>query len=117
MRYISTKCHQWASCWYTPADILTTVHLQQVIWANLVLYEESEGSRLPNSCNKTEARQKEAQKVSKHDHDHGRLLDEISRMDILDFVEDEDNIMDHLGSKGEQSTDEDEPSDSESLES
>ncbi len=45
------------------------------------------------------------------------FLMEISRMDILDFVEDEDNIMDHLGSKGEQSTDEDEPSDSESLES
>jgi hypothetical protein len=62
-----------------------------------------------------EARQKGAQKVS--EHNHGRLLDKISRMDILDFVEDEDDIMDCLGIKRDQSKDDDESSDSESLES
>jgi hypothetical protein len=36
------------------------------------------------------------------------LLDEISRMNILDFVEDEEEIMDCLGSEGEQSMDDDE---------
>jgi hypothetical protein len=45
------------------------------------------------------------------------FLMEISRMDIMDFVEDEDDIMDCLGSKGEQFRDDAESSDSESLES
>ncbi len=83
-----------------------------MIWADLILYDELEGStRLPSTCNKM----KGAQKVSKHDHSH--LLNEISRMDILDFVEDEDDIMDWLGSKGEQFRDDSKSSDSESLES
>jgi hypothetical protein len=88
-----------------------TARLQQVILADLILHEESEGSRLPNTCNKTEARSEGAQKVS--EQDHGRLLDEITRMEILEFVEAEDDIMDHSGSEGEQSMDdgEDEPMD------
>jgi hypothetical protein len=77
-----------------------------------MLYNELEGSRLPNTCNKMEG----AQKVFEHDHT-SHLLDEISRMDIMDFVEDEDDIMDCLGSKGEQFRDDAESSDSESLES
>jgi hypothetical protein len=93
----------------------TTVRLQQVIVASLTLHDESEGSRLPNSCNKTEARRKGALKLS--EPDHGRLLDEISRMEILDFVEEEDDIMDCSGSDGEQSLDDAESSDSESSES
>jgi hypothetical protein len=82
-----------------------------VILADLMLNNELEGSSLPNTCNKMEG----AQKVSEHDHSH--LLDEISRMDILYFVEDEDDIMDCLGSKIEQFRDDAESSDSESLES
>jgi hypothetical protein len=93
----------------------TTVRLQQVILASLTLHDESEGRRLPNSCNKTEARRKGALKLS--EPDHGRLLDEISRMEILDFVEEEDDIMDCSGSDGEQSLDDAESSDSESSES
>jgi hypothetical protein len=63
-----------------------------------------------------EARRKGAQKVSEFDHD--RLLDEISKMEILDFVEDEDDIMDCSGSDGDQSMeDEEESSASESSES
>jgi hypothetical protein len=81
----------------------------------LTLFDEMEGSRLPNTCNKTEARRKGAQKVS--NHDHGRLLDEISRMEILEFVEEEDDIMDCSGGEGEESMDDDESSDSESSES
>ncbi len=73
--------------------------------ASMALHHISEGSRLPNSCNKTEARRKGALKVSKHDH--GRLLDEISRMEILDFMEEEDEIRDCSGSDGEQSLDDD----------
>jgi hypothetical protein len=98
--------------WHTPAAVSTTVRLQQVILADLILHEVSEGSsRLPNTCNKTEARSKGAQKVS--EQDHGRLLDEITRMEILEFAEAEDDIMDCSGSEGEQSMDdgEDEPMD------
>jgi hypothetical protein len=104
--------------WYTPATIATTVRLQQVILTDLVMYDESESSIfcLPNTCNKREARVKGAQKVSEFDHD--RLLDEISKMEVLDFVEDEDDIMDCSGSDGNQSMeDEEESSDSESSES
>jgi hypothetical protein len=104
-----------AQRWYTTTDIATTVRLQQVIIADLTLFDEMEGSRLPNTCNKTEARRKGAQKVS--NHDHGRLLDEISRMEILEFVEEEDDIMDCSGGEGEESMDDDESSDSESSES
>jgi hypothetical protein len=87
-----------------------------VIVASLALHHKSEGSRLPNSCNKTEARRKGALKVSKHDH--GRLLDEISIMEILNFVEEEDDIRDCSRSDGEQSLDDDtESSDSETSDS
>ena len=100
--------------WYTPAEIATTVRLQQVILANFVLVDNEQ---LPNTCNKSEAKRKGARKVS--EYDHCRLLDEISRMDILEFVEDEDDIMDCSGGEGEeQSMDEDdEESDSEASES
>jgi hypothetical protein len=95
--------------WYTPTvEISTTVRLQQVILAELLLCNESEESRLPNACNKTEARSKGAQKIS--EQDHGRLLDEITRMEILEFVEDKDDIMEYSGSEGEQSMDEGEQS-------
>jgi hypothetical protein len=88
-----------------------TARLQQVILTCLILHEELEGSRFPNTCNKTEAKSEGAQKV--WEQDHGRLLDEITRMEILEFVEAEDDIMDHSGSEGEQSMDdgEDEPMD------
>ena len=43
-----------------------------------------------------EARRKGALRIS--EHDHGCLLDEISRMEIIDFVEDEDDIRDFSGS-------------------
>jgi hypothetical protein len=71
----------------------------------MTLHDELGGSRLPNTCNKTEARHKGAQRVS--NHDNSRLLEEISRMEILKFDEDEDRIMDCLGNKGEQSIDDD----------
>jgi hypothetical protein len=103
--------------WYTPAEILTTVCLQQVILADLLLCNESEGSWLPNTCNKIEARCKGARKVS--EYDHSRMLDKISRMDILEFSEDEDDIMDCSGSDGGQSSDKDDDhlSDSEASDS
>jgi hypothetical protein len=88
--------------WYTLVPVPPTICLQQVILADLILCNASEGSRLqvPNTCNKTEARNKGAQRVS--EPDHGRLLDEITRMEILEFIEDEDDIIDYLGSNGEQ---------------
>jgi hypothetical protein len=103
-----------AQRWYTPTNICTTVRLQQVTLADLMLHDKLVGSRLPNTCNKTEARSKGAQRVS--EHDHSRLLDEISRMEVLQFDEDEDNIMDCLGSEGDQSVDDDKSSESESSE-
>jgi hypothetical protein len=51
------------------------------------------------TCNKTEARNKGSQKIL--EEDQGHLLDEITRMELLKFVEDEDEIMDYSGSKGE----------------
>ena len=94
--------------WYTQVAMSTTVRLQQVILADLKLTQESQDCPLPNACNKNEARSKGAQKIS--EQDHGRLLDEIARMEILDFVEDEDDILDYSGSEGEQSVDEGEQS-------
>jgi hypothetical protein len=82
--------------------------LQQVILEDLILYDESEADRLPNACNKTEGRNKGAQRI--FEQDHGRLLDEITRMEILEFVEAEDAIMDYSGSEGEQPMDDDEHS-------
>ena len=84
-----------------------------MILADLKLGSELNGSSLPNSCNKMEARRKGALRIS--EHDHGRLLDEISRMEIIDFVEDEDDIMDCSGSDdGEESIDDDDESSSDS---
>jgi hypothetical protein len=50
-----------------------------------------------------EDRKKGAQRISKEDHSH--LLDEITRMEILEFVEAEGDIMNNSGNKGEQSMD------------
>jgi hypothetical protein len=55
----------WVPRWHTPvASVSATVRLQQVILADVILCEESGGSRLPNTCNKMEARSEGAQKVS-----------------------------------------------------
>jgi hypothetical protein len=43
--------------------------------------------------------------ISQKCHGHRHLLDEITRMEILEYVEAEDDIMDYSGSKGEQSMD------------
>jgi hypothetical protein len=94
--------------WCTQVFSHAAARLQQVILEDLILCDESEDSRLPNTCNKTQARNKGAQKTS--EQDHGRLLDEVTRMEMLDFVEDEDDIMDCSGSEGEQSIDEGEQS-------
>jgi hypothetical protein len=69
--------------------MLTTVRLQQVILVDLLLCNELEGSWLPDTCNKIEARPKGARRVS--EYDHSRILEEISRMDILELFEDEDD--------------------------
>jgi hypothetical protein len=56
-------------------------------------------------------RQKSGTKETKgyiSEQDHGRLLDEITRVEILEFAEAEDDIMDYSGSEGEQSMDDDE---------
>ncbi len=102
--------HATGPSWYTPTNICTTVRLQQATLADLTLHDhELGGSWLPNTCNKAEARRRKgAQRLS--EHDHSRLLDEISRMEILEFDEDEDDIMDCSGSKGKQSIDEGEQS-------
>jgi hypothetical protein len=84
----------------------------RVALTELMLYDDLEGSRLPYTCNETKTRCKGVQKESK---DHAHLIDEISRMEILEFDEDDDNIMDCSGSEGEQSMD-GESSDSESSE-
>jgi hypothetical protein len=94
--------------WCTRVPMSANVRLRQVILADLILHDESEDSRLPNACNKTEARNEGAQKMSKQDHGHP--LNEITRMEMLEFVEDEDDIMDCSGSKGKQSIDEGEQS-------
>jgi hypothetical protein len=41
-----------APCWYIPVPVSTNVHLQRVILEDLILYDESEASRLPNACKK-----------------------------------------------------------------
>jgi hypothetical protein len=67
----------------SPHNIASTACLQKVTVADSMLHDELESSWLSNTCNKMEARCKGAQKVSKQDH--GCRLDEVSRMEILEY--------------------------------
>ena len=58
--------------------------------APLVEELPTEGIILPKTCNQSQARMLEAQKVMLHKS----LLDEITRRDVIKFVEEEDDVMD-----------------------
>jgi hypothetical protein len=84
-------------------EVETTVHLQQVLAADLTLQPISEENKLPDSCNHRTAAQLGAKRVSNRDHD--LILDEISRSAIMDHEElqckeeeeDEDLLEEELG--------------------
>jgi ABC-type Zn2+ transport system substrate-binding protein/surface adhesin len=79
----------WATRWYTPLEtLLTTVQLQQVLDANLVICFQWTTSKLPNTCNKVAARSKGAQMII--ENDHKKIVDKIACCAILDFYEEED---------------------------
>ena len=72
--------------WYTPSALFTTVRMQQVIAPCLALLPISTQNKLPNTCNKKEAKKYGAKRISNEDHD--MLLDEINRRSILEYCED-----------------------------
>jgi hypothetical protein len=78
--------------WYTLSSDTTKVRLCQVLASDVRLVEESavEEILLPKTCNRSQARTLEARKVICHE----ALLDEITRRDVIEFVEEEDDVMD-----------------------
>jgi len=77
--------------WYTRAtqedeeSLRTVVRMQHVVAADISLSGESASQKLPNNCDRTTARQLGALRVS--DDKHNLIADEISRREVLDFIE------------------------------
>ena len=71
-----------AKDWHTPSLVKTIVRLQFVIEPNLFLEDGSDDCKLPNNCDKRQARQLGAMHISKDAH--AALIDEIIRRDTLD---------------------------------
>jgi hypothetical protein len=89
-----------ARLWYTRSSDQTKVRVSQLLATNLSLEAESEANPLPNNCQKEEARRLGARKVTVESH--LGLLDEISRREIIQIEEDDDDVL--------QNSDEDLPS-------
>jgi hypothetical protein len=72
-----------AKHWYTPSLLKTVARLQFVIDPNLCLEAESNVNKLPNQCDKRQARKMGARRVRKEVH--ASNLDEIIRRDTLGY--------------------------------
>jgi hypothetical protein len=95
--------------WYTILSNTTKVRLCQVLAADVTLEEESTANAitLPNTCNRREARMFGARKIVSHDS----LLDKITRRAVIEFVEEEDHVMDRSDDDDPVSSDEESDSD------
>jgi hypothetical protein len=82
-----------ARLWYTPSSDHTKVRISQLLATNLSLESESEANPLPNNCQKVEARRLGAKKVTIESH--LGLLDEISRREIIQIEEDDDDVLEN----------------------
>ena len=104
-----------ARLWYTESGEEVLVRLQHAVEGDLELVGESNGCRLPRTCNIAEAQGKGAKRIS--DLSHERILDEINRRDALafeeDFEETEDEVDEGSGSMSEEFKSEDESGESE----
>lgn len=78
--------------WYTASEMKATVRMKQIVAADLSLDPISNVNRLPNTCNKAEARRLGAKHVS--DEQHEEILDEIARRAALDHDEMPENESD-----------------------
>ena len=72
--------------WYTPSTVTTLVRVQHVVAADVDLLKETESTvKLPSTCNREQAREKGAMRIT--DTSHETILDEINRRDSLDYIE------------------------------
>ena len=95
--------------WYTLSDDKTKVRLCQVLASNVRLVEESaaEEITLPKTCNRSQARTLQARKVLSHES----LLDEITRRDVIEFIEEEDDVLERSDDDAPVTSDEESDSD------
>lgn len=83
-----------ASKWYTPSNIKTTVHIQQVILAGLSLLPISAAdNRLPSYLTKAARRSADAKKAVRiAQSDHEIILEQLARRQIIDYEEEEERF-------------------------
>ena len=97
--------------WYTLSDDKTKVRLCQVLASNVRLVEESgaEGIALvPKTCNRSQGQTLQARKVLSHES----LLDEITRRDVIEFIVDEDDVLERSDDDAPVTSDKESDSDS-----
>ena len=83
--------------WHTrdDEDLVDTHLLSHVILTGLQLMEVSDTNKLPNSCNKKRAMEKNAMKLSDADHDF--MMDEmLRRVDLEEQEEEEEDKVDDV---------------------
>ncbi len=77
-----------APYWYTLSGENTIVEVRYVLQTDVQMQEISGVNKLPRACNRMEATQQRALKVTSLDHD--AIMEEASRRDRLEYDDDED---------------------------
>jgi hypothetical protein len=80
---------QCAPYWYTLSGEHTIVEVRHVLRTGLHLHPISVANKLPVACNRMDATQQKALKVTHLDHD--AIMEEASRRDRLEYDDDEDD--------------------------
>jgi hypothetical protein len=78
-----------ATHWYTQSNMMTVVEVRYVLLTGFQLQPISETNKLPIACNRREAVQKKAVKVTLLDHEV--IMKEAGKRDRLEYDVDDDN--------------------------
>jgi hypothetical protein len=79
-----------AAHWYTQSNMTTVVEVRYVLLTGFQLQPISETNKLPTACNRREAAQNKAVKVTLLDHEV--IMEEVGKRDQLEYdVDDEDS--------------------------
>ena len=78
--------------WYTQSNMSTVVEVRYVLLTGFQLQPISETNKLPTACNRKEAAQKKAVKVTLLDHEV--IMEEAGKRDRLEYDVDNDDDSD-----------------------
>jgi hypothetical protein len=97
--------------WYTQSNMSTVVEVRYVLLTGFQLQPISETNKLPTACNRKEAAQKKAVKVTLLDHEV--IMEEAGKRDRLEYDVDSDDDSDESEEESEEESKEEREEESE----